>query len=133
MNYLNGSHLQLSDFNEVNRQSYIHKPDSNFSARRNYQIIQETIDENEKWQKVADAKLDAKAGNTADMLAAYGMYRLGRGGTKKVEDYLGKEVMAQIYGEKLMSKMRVMDSIRRLNLQKGNTLNGGYTYMPGKD
>jgi hypothetical protein len=133
MDYLNSDHLQLADFNPVNRQRYVEKPDRNFSAQRNYQIIQETINDNEKWQLAADRKLERKVGNTADMLASYGMYRLGRGGTKKVEDYLGKDLMAKIYGEKLMSKLRVMDSIRKLNLQQGNTLNGGYTYMPGKD
>lgn len=126
-------HLQLEDFHPNNRRILLERQDPNFSAQRNYAIIQETIDDYEKMQVRADAKLAEKAGIAADMLAGYAQHRLVGSGTKSMEDYLGKDLIKRVYGEKLMSKIKVMDSIRRLNQSKGNNLYGGNFYLPGRD
>ncbi len=71
-------------------------------------------------QNVLSPKTIKEAGDRADILASYGVYRFSRG-TKKIEEYLGKQWMSKIYGEQLIEKIRVMDSIRRLNKSRGNT------------
>jgi hypothetical protein len=113
-------HFQLKDFHPDNYHLYVEKPDPNFSAKKNYAVIQETIKEYDKMYYGIDPKVAAAAADRADILTSYGIYRFGRG-TKKIEGYLGKHWMAKIYGEKLMEKIKIMDTIRKLNRAAGNT------------
>jgi len=133
MSYLTDKHYQLGDFNPINRKAYVEVPDRNFSAARNYQIINETLAETEKFENRLSEKTEKAAGNIADVLASYGCYRLGGGGTKTIDQYLGNELMKKLYGDKLVDKLGRIEEMRQKNLRNGNTLYGGYSYMPGKD
>ena len=126
-------HAQLQDFDVINLRSYVEKPDANFSAKRNYQILEETMRENDEREARVDAVVKRNAENVADILASYGVYRLGSGGTKKVEDYLGKEWMKKVYGDRLYEKIKYAKQVQNNNLKQGNTLFGGNFYLPGKD
>ncbi len=55
-----------------------------------------------------------------DILSSYARHALG-GGEKKLEEFVGRDWMKKIYGEKILEKLRVADSIRRVNLVNGNT------------
>jgi hypothetical protein len=112
-------HLRLEDFSHDNAHLYVEQPDSNFSPERNFKVIAETVTEYEKMRYGIDPKVAREAGNRADILASYGCYRFNRG-TKKIEDYLGKELMAELYGEKLMQKIKAIETIERLNIKNGN-------------
>ena len=73
-----------------------------------------------------DAKVRDNAGDIADILASFAKYKLIDGKGKQLEQWLGKERLTRIYGERLVEKLRVMDSVKRLNLARGNTIAGGY-------
>lgn len=114
-------HLKLTDFSKDNYHLFVEKPDPNFSAKKNYAVINETIKEYEKTRYTVDAVVVKNAGDRADILASWTKYKLDEGGGKQLEEWLGKSWMARIYGEKLMEKIRIMDSVRKLNKSRGNT------------
>lgn len=113
-------HAKLEDFHKDNYHLYVEKPDPKFSPERNYKVISDTIVEYEKARYGIDPKVQAAAADRADILTSYGIYRFNRG-TKKIEEYLGREMMAQIYGEKLMQRIKALETIKRLNIKNGNT------------
>jgi hypothetical protein len=113
-------HFALQDFHKDNWRLYEKNPDRNFSPERNYAIINETIKEYEKMRYGVDPNVTKAAGNVADIMACYGVYRLGGGGTKKLEQYLGKDWMKRIYGERLMDKIKAMKAYEKLQIAKGN-------------
>ena len=114
-------HLTLADISPDNLRYYVEKPDKNFSVKRNYAIINQVIEENDKMQRQLNRKVQENAGNAADILASFAKYKLDIGGGKKLEQWLGKEWMKRIYGERLMDKIRMLEIIKAQNRAKGNT------------
>lgn len=114
------NHFQLKDFHKDNYHLLVEKPDSTFSAKRNYAVIQGTIDKYRKMRFGINPKVTKAAEDRADILASYGIYRFNKG-TKSFDDYMGQGWEKKVYSEKLLRKIKVMDSIRKLNIARGNT------------
>lgn len=122
-------HLSLSDINPDNYHLYVEKPDKNFSPKRNYQIIQQVLDENAKMQKNINDEVKKNAENVTDILASWTKYKLDTGGEKKIDAWLGRRLQRELYGDQLMEKVRMMEIIRAKNLKNGNNLYGGNFYL----
>lgn len=122
-------HLELKDIHPDNHHLYVDKPDMNFSRQRNYAIINQVLAENDKMQRSIDPRVEENAWHIADILSSFAKYKLDIGGGKQLEQWLGKANLTRIYGEKLCEKIRVMESVQKLNRQKGNTLMGGNFYL----
>lgn len=122
-------HLELADFSEDNYRYIVEVPDKNFSRQRNYKVIQGVIEENDRMQTQLNKEVEKNAGNVADILSSFAKYKLDLGGGKQIEQWLGREWMKRIYGDKLLDKMRQMEIIRAKNLSRGNTLYGGNFYL----
>lgn len=114
-------HLTLKDVLPEDYRWIMGTPDPGFSPERNYAVLRKVIAENDKLQYAIDPKVHKASEDRADMIASYGTYRLGGGGTKKLEEYMGQDRMKQIYGERIFEKMRILESVERLNIAKGNT------------
>lgn len=121
-------HLELKDISLDNRKAYVEKPDKSFSRQRNYAVISAVLAENDKMQRSIDPRVKENAGNVADILSSFAKYKLDQDGGKQIEEWLGKSWMTRIYGDKLIEKIKVMESIAKLNRAKGNTLFNGYFY-----
>jgi hypothetical protein len=93
---------------------YVDKPDPTFSPRRNQAIIDETIKSSEKFFKELNGIMTDEMGNRIDILSTYARYRFNSG-TKDVKSYLGDRLAKQLIGEKILSKVRVADTVNRLN------------------
>lgn len=115
------NHFELKDFHEDNYRLYVEEPDADFSPEKNYAVINGTIDKYRKTRFGIDPKVQEAAGDRADIIASWAKYKLDKGGEQQFEGWLGKRELARIYGEKLTEKLKVMDTVRRLNLAKGNT------------
>jgi hypothetical protein len=122
-------HLELKDFSSDNYRYYVEKPDKDFSPKRNYSVINKIIKQAYKQRTEIDPVVKQNAGNVADILSSFAKYKLDLDGGKKIEEWLGKEWMTKIYGEKLIEKLKVRDSIRKLNQAKGNTMLNGDFYI----
>ena len=79
-------------------------PDPYLNIQHNIKVLAETNYEADNREKVLDEKLDKVCGNIADILAHYAKHRLANGGTKKIDEYLGKAAMKQLYENRLMAK-----------------------------
>ena len=99
---------------------YIVKPDSNFSVARNQAVIKDVIESGERFAKLLKDVQRKDTEDRIDILSTYARHSLG-GGEKTLEQYVGKSWMKQIYGEKILEKLRIAESIKRLNIQQGNT------------
>ena len=97
---------------------FIERPDSSFSPQRNKAIINETIQETTKYFRDLEEKIDDDMRNRIDILSSYATYRLSGTGTKSFKDYVGKELRSRLIGEKILSKIKVLESADRL---KGRT------------
>src|SRR5579859_4908557 len=124
-------HKQLtrSEIDSDNMRLFVEKPDKHFSAKRNYAIIDQVIKENEQMQVKLQKEVQENAGNVADILASFAKYKLDEGKPKQLEEWLGKEHMKKLYGDRLMDKLRMIEIIRAKNLRNGNTLYGGNFYL----
>lgn len=124
-------HLELKDINPDNYRLLVDKPDPDFSYQKNYATIKKFLADNDKLQdpNYIDPEVEKNAGNIADILASFAKYKLDIGKGKKLEEWLGKYELTKIYGEKLIEKIKVMDSVQRLNQARGNTLYGGQFYL----
>ena len=89
-------------------------PDPAFSPERNKAIVNETIKEAEQreleWYKLNDKEVF----NRIDIVSTYARYRFNRG-TKGIKEYLGKEQYNALIGEKLLSKLRIAETVNKLN------------------
>ena len=119
-------HLELKDIDPSNYR--LISKDKDYSYQKNYAIVKRFLKEQDRLQdpNYIDAKVRDNAGDIADILASFAKYKLIDGKGKKLEQWLGKERLTRIYGERLVEKLRVMDSVKRLNLARGNTIAGGY-------
>ena len=89
----------------------------NFNPDRNKAIIAETIRETEAtFSKLQEIK-DRDGQNRMDIMSSYGIYRFNKG-TKGIKDYLGRKLYNQLIGERVLEKVKTMDTVNRLN---GNT------------
>ncbi len=122
-------HLELKDINPENYRHYVKEPDKSFSRARNYAVINAVLAENDKMQRSIDPRVIENAGQTADILSSFAKYKLDLDGGKQIEQWLGKSWMTKIYGEKLIEKIRMRESIARLNRSNGNTLFNGNFYL----
>lgn len=95
---------------------FVEKPTS-FSPQRNKAVINETIKETEKFFDNIGKAVDDNLGNRIDVLSSYGVYRMNKG-DKSFKDYAGKQLYTRLIGEKILERVRVMESVNRLN---GNT------------
>ena len=111
---MNQKHISVKDINPDNWHLYVEKPDENFSPEHNRAVIQETLDEAEKLRKGVSDKTRAASENVGDILASFAKYKLDLGGGKQIEQYLGKKRMAEIYGEKLVEKLRLIEAAKKL-------------------
>lgn len=116
----NKKHFGLNDMSSENYRYYVRQPNKTFNPEKNYQLIQDTIKEYEEMRFGTDPELIEKAGEVADILASFAKFKLDKGLGGTIETYLGKEGMRKIYGEKLMEKIRIMESIKKLNRARGN-------------
>ncbi len=89
-------------------------PDPNFNPARNKAVVAETIKEAETYHKNVHSVIDDNLGERIEAVAAYGCYRLNRG-FKNPKDYFGKKLYEKFIGEKLLQKLRIMDTVNRLN------------------
>lgn len=118
-------HLTLKDIDPSNYRYYIEEPDSNFSKERNYKVINQVLDENDRMQKRLHDQVVKNTGNITDILASFAKYKLDLGGEKKIDQYLGPGWQAKLYSEKIVEKIRwaeiMYKQIQKDNIQKGNT------------
>ena len=103
------SGLDPVDYKYINK-----KPDPAFSPERNKAIVNETIKDAEKreaeWHKI----MDNEGFNRIDILSSYGRYRFNRG-VKGIKEYLGRKQYEALIGEKILSKLRVAETVNKLN------------------
>ncbi len=93
---------------------YLAEPTKSFSPRRNQAIIQETIKETTKFFQEMDAVMNDETMNRIDILGSYGRYRFNQG-EKTFKEYAGPALWKELIGEKILSKVRVADTVNRLN------------------
>jgi len=91
------------------------KPDPDFSPERNRAIVEQTIKETDKFLSEIGKIRDDKGKQLLDILSHYAVNTIGRGRTQSIKQYLGKKQYEAIIGEKILSKVRTMDTINRLN------------------
>ena len=114
-------HLKLEDFSRENDRYYVEEPDADFSPEHNYSVIQGTINKYRKMRFGIDRKVVQNSSNVADIISSFAKYKLDKGGGKQLEDWLGRETLATIYGDRLMARIKDLEAIERLNIKKGNT------------
>jgi hypothetical protein len=103
------SGLDPKDYRYINP-----NPDPLFSPERNRAVVEETIRDTEKYFDVFRTAKDEDLENRVDILSSYARYRFNKG-TKQIEEYVGKDLMNKLIGERLLSKIRVADSVNRLS------------------
>lgn len=113
-------HLTLNDVQPVDYKFIVEKPDKDFSPEKNYRVINSVIAKSLKLEAELGKILNLDAENRVDYLSSYICY-VNAGGGQKFEKFMGKENMRKIYGERILEKVRIMDSITRMNRAKGNT------------
>lgn len=116
---MKSQHISIEDFNKDNWHLFVDKPDPDFSPEHNRAVIQQTIDEYEKLRYGVADKTKRDSQDRADILASFAKYKLDLGGEKKIEGYLGKARMRELYGEKLFQKVKMLESVKRLSKVKG--------------
>ncbi len=112
--------METKDLNPKDYKYVLSKPDPNFSPKRNQMVIDEVIRSGEMYDKALRVAQRKDTEDRIDILSSYARHSLGSG-TKKLEDFVGREWMKKIYGEKIIQKLRIAESVKRLNIQKGNT------------
>src|SRR5437762_1477885 len=113
-------HLTINDVQPEDYKYIVEKPDKDFSPERNYAVIADVIRKNEKMHAQLGRIMNKDAQDRIDVLSSYARYRFNVG-TKAFDKYVGKDWMRKITGEKILEKVRIMDSIVRMNRENGNT------------
>jgi acetylornithine/succinyldiaminopimelate/putrescine aminotransferase len=90
-------------------------PDPDFSPERNKAIVAETIKETDKFLADIGKIKDEKGRNILDILSHYAVNTIGKGKSQSIKQYLGRKQYEALIGEKILSKVRTMDTINRLN------------------
>lgn len=118
---MSNKHFGLNDMNPDNFRYYVKDPKKSFNPKKNYQLIKDTVKEYEEMRYGTSPELIEKSGEVADVLAGFAKFKLENGKSGTIEQYLGKTTLAKIWGDKLMSKVKTFESIKRLNKARGNT------------
>lgn len=100
----------------------ISRPDADFNPARNKAVIEETIRKATAYHKSVHEALDESMGERIEAVAQYGIYRLGRGGTKNPDDYFGRKWMSKFAGEHLISKLKAVHSAEKLRGKSKNLI-----------
>src|SRR3990167_3131822 len=90
------------------------KPDPDFSPERNKAIVDETIKETDKFFAQEGKIMDKALGERIDIISSYALYRFNKG-TKSFLNYFGKENYHKLIGEKILSKVRIAETVNKLN------------------
>lgn len=94
-----------------------YKNDKDFNPARNKAIIAQTIAETEKFFNELSEKDRPEMEKRVDIISSYGRYRFNKG-TKELRAYLGDKNYKDLIGEKIMNKVRAIDSVNRLGSKK---------------
>lgn len=89
-------------------------PDKEFSPARNKAVINETIRSTEQYFAKLGKVLDDNILNRIDILATFGDYKLNKSGEKNFKDYAGKRLYSELIGEKILEKIRVLETANKL-------------------
>lgn len=96
---------------------FIERPDATFSPARNKAVILETIQATDAYFKSLEDSHRGEIEDRMDILVSYAGH-LDRSGTKKLKDYVGKELYSRLIGEKILSKYRALSSVDKLQGSK---------------
>lgn len=106
------------------------EPEEGFSPERNHAAIKKAIDSGIKieveMRKAARKEIEYRS----DVLSSYAMHISRKNSSQRFEQYMGKTNMTRIYGEQLLQKIKILESVQRLNRANGNTMLGGAFYLP---
>jgi hypothetical protein len=105
--------IRTSDVDPKDYKYIVAQPDASFSPQRNKQIVLETMQETDKFFRDMREAVDDNLGNRIDILSSYGRYRFNRG-TKSFEEYAGRELATRLIGEKILSKVKIFDSVNKI-------------------
>lgn len=105
--------MRTSDVAPEDYKYIVATPDASFSPQRNKQVVLETIKETDTFFKEMREAIDTNLGNRIDVLSSYGRYRFNRG-TKTFEEYAGRALHTRLIGEKILSKVKVFDSVNKV-------------------
>lgn len=119
----------LGTFEEDDHKYFLRIPEEGFSPEKNQVAIQKAIDSGMKIEMDLRKASKKEIEYRSDVLTSYAMHQANTGSSKRFEKYMGKQHMARIYGEKLMQKIKIMESVQRLNKANGNTMLGGAFYL----
>jgi acetylornithine/succinyldiaminopimelate/putrescine aminotransferase len=104
------SGLDPKDYRYINP-----NPDPDFSPERNQAIINETIKETELFHNQWRQAMDEKGRELKDILSSYAVNTIGKGMSKSLKKFVGKKAYEALIGEKVLSKIRIAETINRLN------------------
>jgi hypothetical protein len=105
--------MRTSEVDPKDYKYIIEKPDASFSPKRNKAIVQETINETTRFFKKLQDEIDDNLGERIEILGTYARYRFNRG-DKIFDKYIGKQLRNKLIGEKILSKVRALESVDRL-------------------
>ncbi len=100
------------------RDKAVYKPDPTFNPQRNAQVIQEVHDDTRKFFKRLEDTYEREMENRVDILSSFARYKFDRLGDQKLKGYVGKRLHTQLVGEKLLEKVRIMQSVDKLALRR---------------
>lgn len=100
------------DFHDSDSKYFVEKGEQGFSPARNKAIIEETIRKHEENRK-RKAKEDVeKLGEVIEAVASYGTYRFNKG-SLKVDQYLEKQVMTKLMGERIIERAKRAQAMKK--------------------
>lgn len=104
-------------------------PDTGFSPERNAANIKKAIDSGIEIEVTLRKAGQKDMMNRVDILSSFARNSVGKGHNQSLEKYIGKQRLAEIYGEKILEKVKIMESVQRLNKSNGNTMLGGKFFL----
>ena len=105
------------------------EPEEGFSPEKNKAAIKKAIDSGMRIEMDLRRAASKEIEYRSDVLSSYAMHQAQTGSSKRFEQYMGKQNMARIYGEQLLQKIKIMESVQRLNQANNNTMLGGKFYL----
>ena len=104
------SELDPKDYRFINE-----TPDPDFSPERNRAIVAQTIKESEEFNDIYKKAMDDETHKRMEMFAYYARHTIGEGKSTSFKNYIGKEAYNALIGEKVLEKIRVAESLNRMN------------------
>lgn len=106
--------MKTSDLDKRDYRYIVDKPDANFSPERNKAIIAQTIRETDEYFRKLNTVDDKDFQERVDILSSYSSHLYNKSGTKSLKNYLGRELYARIAGEKILARVKALESGDRL-------------------